>query len=405
MTAFDFMLADVGEGIAEAELIEWRVSVGDTVAVDQIIAVIETDKSQIEMPVPVSGTVLRLGAAPGEVIVVGALLMTVETQDAVPTGAHVSHHPSDAPAAVPSQVAPGVAHAPTGRVLASPSTRKLAASLGIDLASVVATGPRGRTTREDVARHHEAPASSTSAQRPAAPKPAAGAAPAGSVTVVPLQGVRRAIAASMTAALTVPHILEFKEIDATALLGARDRLIAATGAKQSITPLLIRACVVALQQHPHMNARFDVEAGQISQYGSQHIGIATATDDGLIVPVLHDAQGFDVMALPQRIDALTAAAKNRTAPPSDLQGGTFTVTNFGSFGTWLGTPIIRTPEVAIAGFGRVSDKVLAISGQPVVRPVLPIVVAVDHRVNDGAHLGAFVATIAHVLTYPAEMGA
>lgn len=413
MSVYEFPLADVGEGIAEAEIIEWRIAVGDTVTVDQVVAVIETDKSQIEMPVPVAGTVLSLGGAPGEVVRVGATLLTVETAAAHPHPDHGASLASTATRPVAGQpiAAQVSAQSAVGRVLASPSTRKLAAAMGVDLATVVGTGPHGRVTREDVLAHkagrtHEAKGAQGAGGAPTpAPSHTAVTPPAGSVTVVPLQGVRRAIAASMTAALQVPHILEFKEIDATALLAARDRLVAATGSKQSITPLLIRACVVALQQHPRMNARFDPDAGQISEYGSQHIGIATATDDGLIVPVLHDAQAISVTELPSRIDALTSAAKNRTATSSDLQGGTFTVTNFGSFGTWLGTPIIRTPEVAIAGFGRVTDKVLAVSGQAAVRPVLPIVIAVDHRVNDGAHLGAFTATLAHLLTYPAEMGA
>lgn len=405
MSAFDFLLPDVGEGIAEAEVIEWLVGVGDEVTVDQVVAVIETDKSQIEMPIPIAGRVAAIHASPGDVVKVGSALITIAAVDALPASAAPEAAHNTVPAGR-AAAAPIESSALLGRVLASPSTRKLAASLGVDITQVTGTGPQGRVTESDVRTANTGSrVAIAGAAGSAYPTASSSAVIAGGVTIVPLQGVRRAIAASMTAALQVPHILEFKEIDATALLVARDRLITATGTKVSITPLLVRACLVALQQHPTFNARFDVGAGEISQYASQHIGIATATDDGLIVPVLRDAQDVEVAQLAARIDALAQSAKTRTASPADLQGGTFTMTNFGSFGTWLGTPIIRTPEVAIAGFGRVADKVLVVDGAPAVRPVLPIVVAADHRVNDGAHLGAFVATLSRLLSFPAEMGA
>jgi pyruvate/2-oxoglutarate dehydrogenase complex dihydrolipoamide acyltransferase (E2) component len=200
--------------------------------------------------------------------------------------------------------------------------------------------------------------------------------------------------------------MEFREVDATALLAARDRLATSLGAtKQSVTPLLIRVVVAGLQQHPHLNARFDPSRGEVTEYESVHLGIATATPDGLIVPVLHDAQSATIAEIAGRVDRLTAAAKARTVTPEELAGGTVTVTNFGSFGTWLGTPIIRVPEVTIVGFGRIAERPVVVAGQVVARPTLPVVISVDHRVNDGAHLGAFAATLEQLITNPEQMGA
>ena len=210
----------------------------------------------------------------------------------------------------------------------------------------------------------------------------------------------------MSEALRIPHITEFKEIDATALMSLRNELapqFEKEGIKFSVTPLLMRACVVALQNHPSFNARFDSEMGEIRQYEDINLGFATATDDGLIVPVMRKANDFTVSTLAKQTEQLAELAKTRKASTEQLGGGTFTVTNFGSFGTWLGTPIIRPPEVAIAGFGRIAEKVIPVDGAPAVRMVLPIVVAADHRINDGAHLGAFVSEIAKLLLNPESL--
>ena len=207
----------------------------------------------------------------------------------------------------------------------------------------------------------------------------------------------------MSEALRIPHITEFKEIDATALMALRSELapkFEKDGVKFSVTPLLMRACVLALKNHPSFNARFDSEMGEIRQYDDINLGVATATDDGLIVPVMRGANDFTVEMLAEQTEKLAELAKTRKATSDQLGGGTFTVTNFGSFGTWLGTPIIRPPEVAIAGFGRIAEKVIPVVGVPAVRMVLPIVVAADHRINDGAHLGAFVSDIAKLLLNP-----
>lgn len=397
----DYKLADVGEGIAEAEVIEWLVAVGDFVQEDQPVIVVETDKSQIEIPAPVAGKVTELCVVAGDVLAVGSSLMKIEATGEVSND--ISAHASLATTVPSSKIASDKTDLPTTpgsratnvRPLASPSTRRLAASLGVALENVSGSGPNGQITAEDVQAASEASPTATPKVTPTAFEPG--------VTVIPLRGLRRQIAASMSQALTIPHILEFKEIDATALLALRSDLtkdFEMQGQKLSVTPFLMRACVLALAKHKTFNARFDADAGEIVQFENVNLGFATATDDGLIVPVIQNAQSLSVKELAQETDNLVALAKSRKASVDQLSGGTFTLTNFGSFGTWLGTPIIHAPEVAIAGFGRITEKVLAVDGIPMVRMVLPIVVAADHRVNDGAHLGAFVSEIAELLLRP-----
>ena len=401
----DYKLADVGEGIAEAEVIEWLVAVGDLVKEDQPVIVVETDKSQIEIPAPVSGKVVELCVVAGDVLAVGASLMKIEATGEISND--ISAHASPATTAPSSIITNDKADLPSAlgaratnvRPLASPSTRRLAASLGVALENVSGSGPNGQITAEDVqAASATASPNSTPKVTPTVSEP--------DVTVIPLRGLRRQIAASMSQALTIPHILEFKEIDATALLALRNDLskdFEAQGQKLSVTPFLMRACVLALAKHKTFNARFDSQAAEIAQFENVNLGFATATDDGLIVPVIDNAQSLSVKELAQETDTLAALAKSRKASVEQLSGGTFTLTNFGSFGTWLGTPIIHAPEVAIAGFGRITEKVLALDGIPTVRMVLPIVVSADHRVNDGAHLGAFVSEIADLLLHPLSL--
>ena len=396
----DYKLADVGEGIAEAEVIEWLVAVGDTVKEDQPVVLVETDKSQIEIPAPVTGIVKSLGAKVGDVLAVGSNLMQIEATGVVSNdlAAHAA-----APAVetkLTSASKPTPARATNVRPIASPSTRKLADSLGVSLEAITGSGPNGQITAEDVT-NAKSNTNTASTKRDTAPEIAQ--TDDTGFTLIQLRGLRRQIATSMSEALRIPHITEFKEIDATALMALRSELapqFEKAGIKFSVTPLLMRACVIALQNHPTFNARFDSEMGEIRQYDDINLGFATATKDGLIVPVMRKANDFTVEMLAKQTEQLAELAKTRKATSDQLGGGTFTVTNFGSFGTWLGTPIIRPPEVAIAGFGRIAEKVIPIDGVPAVRMVLPIVVAADHRINDGAHLGAFVSDLAKLLLNP-----
>ena len=399
----DYKLADVGEGIAEAEVIEWLVAVGDTVKEDQPVVVVETDKSQIEIPAPVTGIVKSLGAKVGDVLSVGSSLMQIEATGKVSNdiASHLASPVTDTKQTSPQAATP--ARATNMRPLASPSTRKLADSLGVSLEAVTGSGPNGRITDEDVTNAKSGTNAVIVSQDTS---PSISQADGDGITLIQLRGLRRQIATSMSEALRIPHITEFKEIDATALLALRAELapqFEKAGTKLSVTPFLMRACVIALQNHPSFNARFDSEMGEIRQYDDINLGFATATEDGLIVPVIRKANDFKVSMLAKETEQLAELAKTRKATSDQLGGGTFTITNFGSFGTWLGTPIIRPPEVAIAGFGRIAEKVIPVDGVPAVRMVLPIVVAADHRINDGAHLGAFVSDIAKLLLNPESL--
>jgi pyruvate/2-oxoglutarate dehydrogenase complex dihydrolipoamide acyltransferase (E2) component len=399
MSDFTYNLPDVGEGLSEGEIVHWHVSPGDAVAADQIIVDVQTDKAVVEIPAPVAGVMKSLGGSPGDMVPVGAMLAVIETQGAAPAAA---------PAPEPEAPKPAAASAPRKagkRPLASPATRKLAAERGVSLGDIAGSGPGGRITGDDVQRAAEggAPAPTPA---PVAAAPVI-APPAGEDRVEPLRGLRRQIANSMaTAWREIPHILTTHEIDASNLVAARAALneeLAADGIKLSYLPLFVKACVGALKRFPSFNASLDMERQEIIYRHRYNVGIATATPDGLIVPVVHDADRKSVVEIARDIEALAEAARARKVKVAQLQGGTFTISNYGSYGGTFGTPIIRPPEVAIAGFGAIRDTVVPIDGAPAVRPNLTLVVSCDHRLNDGEHLGAFSAAIAATLTNPVRL--
>ena len=369
MDTLEFRLPDVGEGIATADIGEWLVAEGDHVAEHQDLVEIQTDKAMVVIPCPVTGVVARLCAREGDTLDVGAVL-AVFTPDATPA-----------------------------RPLAAPATRRRAREVGVDLAGVSGSGPHGRILREDVDAAAGAPA-------PAAP--VARATPVAG-EVVPLRGVRRSIAETLTRAWQeVPRVIDYREVDATALLAARRTLkerVAARGDDElaralTPTPLIVLAAVRALRDHPYVNASIDMEAGEITLHRHVHIGIATASPDGLLVPVLHDAGGKGLAQTAREVAALSAAARERRLTPAQLAGATFTVNNYGGLGIWLGTPIVRPPEVANLGVGAIRDQVVAVNGRAVVRPTLALAVAGDHRVLDGDTLAAFVTDVVALLEEP-----
>lgn len=408
---YEFRLPDVGEGLVEAEVVRWLVAVGDPVEVDQSVVEVETAKAVVEIPTPVAGTVVRLGGDEGQLLQVGQTLVVVE----VPDGARPASAKTTAPPpAEAAPLAPAPASGPpnrSARALASPSTRKAALRLGVDLDSVVGTGPRGRITRADV----EA-AALRHTPDPDAPAPATVDAPgsAGALTestdeVVPLRGTRRTIAEAMTRSWReIPHITEFRQIDATGLVAARRTLASdyddeSTSRRLTFLPLMVAACARALRRHREFNASVDMTTEQITYRGSVDIGIATATGEGLVVPVLRAAHRLSLFEISDRIAEFTELTRTRRARPADLTGGTFTITNFGSYGTWLGTPVINPPQSAIAGFGRIQELPAVVGGELVVRTTLPIVVAADHRVIDGRDLGAFVDDLERYLSDPVRL--
>ena len=365
----EFRLPDVGEGIATAEIIEWLVAEGDDVREHQDLVEIQTDKATVVIPCPATGVVARLCGAPGDIIDVGAVLAVIEVDGAAP--------------ARPSLP------------LAAPSTRRLARELDVALEDLAGSGPEGRIVREDVER-------AAAAAAPAAPA-------ADQAEVVPLRGLRRTIAHTLTRAWQeVPRVIDYREVDATALLRARaslkqralDRGDDALAKALTPMPLIVRAAVLAARDHPYVNASIDLEREQITLHRHYHVGIATAGPDGLIVPVVHDADRRSLADIAREIVALAQAARERRLTPAQLAGPTFTVNNFGSLGTWMGTPIVRPPEVVNLGVGAIRDRVVAVDGAPVVRPTLVLSVAADHRVLDGDTLAAFVDQVAALLEDP-----
>lgn len=386
-TLLDFVLHDVGEGLAEAEIVEWTVAPGDAVKADQTIVLISTDKATVELPAPASG-ILREQVVPvGTRVQVGTLLARIEVSQEAARRLAPHATQESAQAAAPAVAAGSSQGASSSApVAAAPSTRKLAQQLNVDLSRVTGTGPNGRILDEDVRKAASASGSSDEER-------------------VPLNKTRLATAKSMAVSWRdIPHIIEFRQIDATALQEMRAKMrgdAERDGVRLTFLPFFVKAAAIALQKNPTFNARLDLDREELVYRKTCHIGIATANDAGLTVPVLHDVETQSIVQIAKSLEAMIDRAKRQILTLSDMAEGTFTITNFGSYGTWLGTPIIRNPEVAIAGFGRIQDSVLAVNGAAVVRPVLPLSVATDHRVNDGVHLAAFIDTLAETLSTPA----
>ena len=422
MSNYEFLLPDVGEGLSEGQVVKWHVAPGDAVNADQIIVDVETDKAIVEIPSPVSGTIVRLGGEPNDVLPIGAVLAVIATGGAAPAPSESSPEAPAESIEVPQAPAPGSsppargaapASKPVGRALASPATRKLARTLGVDLTRIRGTGSRGQVTRADVERFAERGPARAAASEPAGAPAAAMSpappvpAPVGEDRVEPLRGLRRQIAMSMEQAWrSVPHIFSMDDIDATELVRARASLndeLGSRGIKLSYMPFFIKACVTALMAHPRFNASLDMEREEIIYRHRYNIGVATATPDGLIVTVVHDADRKGLAEIGEEIASLGALARERRVSLEQLSHGTFTISNYGSYGGLMGTPIIRPPEVAIAGFGRLHEAVVPVDGQPAVRMRLPFCVSTDHRINDGEHLGAFIDVMTRTLQDPVRL--
>jgi pyruvate dehydrogenase E2 component (dihydrolipoamide acetyltransferase) len=402
MPLIEYRMPDIGEGLADVEIVKWLVRAGDTVTENDPIAEVETDKAVVTIPAPASGRVTALAAEEGQRLAVGAVLLTVETAAlpppaAGPPGPQPEPHPPGG-AAEPS--APGG----MAKLRAAPAVRKLALDLHVRLESVEGTGAGGRITLEDVKRQAAQPGRG----RPApATSPAAVARPApdeAGVERVPLRGIRRRVAEAMVqSAGQIPHVSGFQEFDAEALVALRARLgpeAEAGGVHLTFLPLIVRATVLALRAHPYLNASFDASEHAVLLKKTYHIGIATATEGGLVVPVVHHADRLAILDLARRIEDVVRAARQQRLTPGDLAGGTFTVTNVGPAGGWFGTSIIRFPEVAILGVGRVEERAVVRHGRIVPSPVLPLSLTFDHRVVDGEMGLAFMQTLRTYLERP-----
>ncbi len=424
MAKFIFNMPDVGEGVAEAEIVEWHVKVGDTISEDQHLVDVMTDKATIDIESPVDGKVIEVSGEAGDIIAVGSMLITVEVEDEVPED--VEDQPSeaapapkavevekrievetsdasdadDAMAADPEpapvqETTPAPAPAETAKVLATPAVRKRAKELGVDLGQV-------KPAEDGRVRHGDLDQFLTYNSGYGA------AAPARQDEEKKVIGMRRRIAENMAASKrNIPHFSYVEEVDVTALEEMRAQLNSARGEKPKLTilPLLITAICKTLPEFPMINARYDDEAGVVTRYGSVHMGMAAQTDAGLMVPVLKDAQAKNVWQLANEISRLADAARSGKASKDELTGGTLTVTSLGPLGGIATTPVINRPEVAIIGPNKIVERPMYVSdgqgGERIEkRKLMNISISCDHRVVDGWDAASFIQALKRLLETP-----
>jgi len=416
-------MPDIGEGIAEVELSVWHVKVGDLVVEDQVLADVMTDKAMVDIPSPVHGKVISLGGEPGEVMAVGSILISIEVEGAGNTKESalsavvedVAPAPAPAPKAEarPAPVAepkpaakPAVAaQAPVAREvddrpLASPAVRKHALDAGIQLRLVQGSGPAGRILHEDLDAYLlQGPTQNSNASNPYAER--------NDEQQIPVIGMRRKIAQRMQdATRRAAHFSYVEEIDVTALDELRVHLNekhGATRGKLTLLPFLVRAMVVALRDFPQINARYDDEAQVITRLGAVHVGVATQSDVGLMVPVVRHAEARNLWGTAQEINRLANAARNGKASRDELSGSTITLTSLGALGGIVSTPVLNLPEVAIVGVNRIVERPMVIKGQIVIRKMMNLSSSFDHRVVDGMDAAQFIQAIRGLLEQPASL--
>jgi pyruvate dehydrogenase E2 component (dihydrolipoamide acetyltransferase) len=431
-----FLLPDLGEGVAEAELINWKVSPGDTVKEHQTLAEMETDKALVEVPSPWEGTIKELKGSVGDIILVGAVLVTYDigggSQPESP--APLTKVTTEAPAAredagtvvgnvsetltMPASFQrPTACEAPSGsegRSLATPAVRRIARDLNIDINSVAGSGRGGRVTASDVQSHAGAPPATQPTtmvpQAVEAAQPASEELPLATRVAVPIEGVaeripfrgvRRKIAEAMQHSLnTAAHFSVNEEADITKLEQRRKGLESLLGRRISPLPFVLTAVCKALREHPRMNCTVDDFVEEIQIRSVVNLGCAVDTDHGLMVPVVKNADELGPVQLADRVAELAKACRDRTIDREDLSGGTFTVSSVGNCGGMFTTPIINYPEVGILGVGRAREQVLTRNGAFFAGVVLPMSVSCDHRVVDGAEAARFLTTIKNLLEAP-----
>ncbi len=410
MARFEFRLPDIGEGIAEAEVVAWHVRPGDHVAEDQPVADMMTDKATVEMESPVAGKVIEIAGEVGDKIAIGSTLLVIETEAAQANASAPSEPPVAAPepltapaptpAPTPTPYVPAphpeateiaVPH-PSAQALASPAVRARARDLGIDLAQVKARDG-GRIRHADLDAYltyhgHQGYAAT---------------APVRADEEVRVVGLRRRIAENMAASKRhIPHFSYVEEIDVTALEAMRADLNAHRGARPKLTllPLLIVAICKALPEFPMLNARYDDETGVVTRFGAVHLGMATQTDAGLMVPVIRNAQAKNIWQLADEITRLAEAARSGKASSADLSGSTLTLTSLGPLGGVATTPVINRPEVAIIGPNRIVERPVFRGDEIVRAKLMNLSISCDHRVVDGWDAASFVQAVKKLLETP-----
>jgi 2-oxoisovalerate dehydrogenase E2 component (dihydrolipoyl transacylase) len=429
MGTYIVKMPDIGEGIAEVELVGWSVKPGDVVKEDQPLADVMTDKATVEIPSPVAGTVLALGGEVGRLMAVGSELIRLEVEGAgnardAPSARPPAASPNERPAPVPiaagsapvaqtpattaatvaehrhAIAAPPPQRAPGEKPLASPAVRQRAWELGIELQFVHGSGPVGRITHQDLDVYL-----ASRGQPLAAGGLRAAYAERHDEEAVPIVGLRRRIAQKMAEAKRrIPHFSYVEEVDVTELEVLRTQLnqrYAAERGKLTLLPLIARAVVLALRDFPRLNARFDDEAGIVTQFGAVHLGIAAQTDAGLMVPVIRHAEARDPWGLATEITRLAEAARSGSASREELGGSTLTISSLGPLGGIVSTPVINHPEVAIVGVNRIVERLVLRGGTVVARQTMNLSSSFDHRVIDGMDAARFIQAVRATLETPA----
>ncbi len=464
MAVYTIKMPDIGEGIAEVELVEWHVKEGDAVVEDQVLADVMTEKATVQVPSPVNGTVLALGGSVGEIMAVGSDLIRLQidgdgpaidgdSDDATAAAGHTapqaekiepqkaSAKASGTPGAV-AEVAPEAASEAarsaepalpvaagitasasasdqshksaagpsaraaggSGRPMASPAVRRRAQEEGIDLRFVPATGPVGQITHEDLDRYLQGGGSQLSGAAPGGGVAAMSLARREGVEEIPVIGLRRKIAQKMQQSKRqIPHFTYVEEIDVTELEALRAKLNERSGetrGRLTLLPFLARAMVLAVREFPQMNARYDEEKGVVLRHAPVHLGMATQTDAGLMVPVLRHAEAHDLWSFAGEVRRLAEAVRGGTAQRDELSGSTITLTSLGALGGIVSTPVINHPEVAIVGVNRVVERPVVLNGAIVVRKMMNLSSSFDHRVVDGMHAAQFVQSIRGYIECP-----
>jgi 2-oxoisovalerate dehydrogenase E2 component (dihydrolipoyl transacylase) len=417
MSQFVFKMPDLGEGTVEAEIIAWHTAPGATVTEDQIIVEVMTDKAAVEVPAPVSGKVVSITGGPGDKVAVGSPLIVFdvgavasaggkpveapktqtvkaeatkgEATKAAARAAPASAQSAAAPPAAPTAVTAPTPAAPTGRIMTSPANRRRASEAGIDLTSVVGSGPGGRIVREDLAAAASGPSGDVSAE----------------TSEIKVIGVRRLIAERMSEAKrNIPHFAYVEEVDVTELEALRQHLNSKNArGEPSFTylPLVIAALVRTLHSFPQCNVLYDAARGVLVRHRAVHVGVATQTPDGLKVPVVRHAERLTLAALAAEIRRVTERARANKASREELVGSTITVTSLGKLGGIASTPIINAPEVAIIGLNKAVERPVVHQGTVAIRRIMNLSSSFDHRFVDGYDAAAMIQALKELLEHPA----
>ncbi len=404
----EFKLPDIGEGITEGEIVKWLVNTGDTVKEDQPLVEIMTDKVTAEIPSPTAGIIQECRGKEGEIVDVGAVIVVIESSASTSSKkkeAKIACKP--AATATASCASSGTATPIQGsgqKVLAAPATRKLGRELGIDLSTVSGTGPRGRITPDDLRSFSGTPSSTSDAIQKTQAKIVFGDE---SEKRIPFIGMRRRIGDHLSKSKqTAPHFAYVEEVDMTELVSLRQQLkadAAEQDVKLTYLPFIMKAVIQGLKKFPSLNSSLDDAKGELVYKNYYHMGVATATDDGLIVPVVKFADKKSLYELATEIQDLSLKARNGQLKPDHVSGGTFTLTSIGSIGGLFSVPIINHPEVGIMGINKIEKRAVVRDNEIVIRDMMHLSISCDHRVVDGSEAALFVKYLIEYLEQPARL--